>query len=127
MVDSSSHLLCLYPQRFQLHDICVSVCVCDALNPIDLQISCYQGQIVRQGKMYGPFLEVDPNSFHPHCRARFLLIVVSKCHATVSNKAKSSYLVCKWPKKKKKNTWMYAHKSSIKGTPLWAEVEKRFV
>lgn len=36
-------------------------CVCDALNPIDLQI-CYQGQIVHQGKMSlsGHLVEVDP-------------------------------------------------------------------
>lgn len=52
------------PQSFLVHDVCVSVC--DALNPIDRQ-TCYQGQIVHQGKMpqSGPSVEVDPNLSSP--------------------------------------------------------------
>lgn len=48
------------------------MCVCDALNPIDLQ-TCYQGQIVHQGKMElgGPSVEVDSSQPSPPCPAKF--------------------------------------------------------
>lgn len=62
-----------------------SVCkrVCDALNPIDLQ-SCYQGQIVHQGKtsLSGPSVEVAPPTFpHSHRKVPFLTMVMSQPHA----------------------------------------------
>lgn len=66
------------PQSFLVHDVCVSVC--DALNPIDRQ-TCYQGQIVHQGKM-PQSVEVDPNLSSPHLKVLFHVIVMSRSHAS---------------------------------------------
>lgn len=126
VVGPLSHLLCWCPPTFSTAWY-MCKCVCDALNPIDLQ-TCYQGQIVHQGKMSlsGPFVEVETNFLHPHRKVRFLIIVMSRSHASCQGLIFITGLSVdiKGNKKINKKMWMLAADKT--DTATGGDVAERF-